>query len=123
MYKISFGYLSLGSLVALALAVFSLSIYMLLLFFALVFFIYLRVRFTSIELKEDRLVYKTGILNKSQNEILFKKINNIEMSQNVLQSFFKVSNIKIYTGNDVPIEIPSVEKAEELKTHLDQKVQ
>lgn len=80
-------------------------------------------RKTSFYINDDLLVYETGVLSKSKEEIPFNKINTIDVGQTIIDRIFKVCTVKIDTGSvkAVKSEVKVIVKkpiAEELRESL-----
>jgi uncharacterized membrane protein YdbT with pleckstrin-like domain len=52
----------------------------------------------TLEVYQDRLMYRKGILNKSEVVIPFSKITNYGADQNLFDHIFEVGNFKIETA-------------------------
>jgi uncharacterized membrane protein YdbT with pleckstrin-like domain len=60
----------------------------------------------SLEVYQDRLMYRKGILNKSEVVIPFSKITNYSADQNLFDRIFGVGNFRIETaGSSIAPEL------------------
>jgi len=118
MYRLSLKYLLLIPLGILLLGLLLSIPY--LIFFSLLMatFIFLKVRFTQVVLLGDRIQYSEGIFLKSKKEIFYKQINNIEHRTNPLQVLLQAGTVIIYTGNDIPLILESIENINEFKSKI-----
>lgn len=66
----------------------------------------------------QRLYVEEGILSKKKRDIPLNKINDLEVSQGIIQRIFGAGNILVHTGNDKPTKIQGINEPEEFKSHL-----
>jgi uncharacterized membrane protein YdbT with pleckstrin-like domain len=60
----------------------------------------------TLEIRADRLMYRKGILNKSEVVIPFSKITNYSADQNIFDRIFEVGNFRIETaGSSIAPEL------------------
>lgn len=63
----------------------------------------------------NRVYVEHGILAKMKKEIPLAKINDVTVTQGILQRMFGSGNIVILTGNDNPLIIKDIDKPEDFK--------
>jgi putative membrane protein len=56
---------------------------------------------TEFFIKDNMLVYKTGIFESSKQEIPFDKINTIDIGKTLLDRIFNICTVKIYSVSAV----------------------
>jgi uncharacterized membrane protein YdbT with pleckstrin-like domain len=60
----------------------------------------------TLEVYQDRLMYRKGILNKSEVVIPFSKITNYSANQNIFDRIFEIGNFRIETaGSSIAPEL------------------
>lgn len=73
------------------------------------------------------LIYKTGLLWKSETSIPFVRVQHSEVIQGPIERIFGIAKLKLYTagGSTSDLSIPglSMQKAEELKEFIVKRVQ
>lgn len=63
----------------------------------------------------NRIYIEHGIIAKMKKEIPLAKINDVTITQGILQRMFGSGNIVILTGNDSPLLIKDIENPEDFK--------
>jgi len=75
----------------------------------------------SLEVQQDRLVYRKGILDKSEVVIPFARITNYSADQNFFDRIFGVANFKVETaGSNIAPELALVGYSYKLREILAQ---
>ena len=76
--------------------------------------------------REKDISYQKGLITYKLTSIPFNRIQHVEVNQGVLEKFFKLSSVKIYTagGNTSDLSIPGLpeEIAQNLKAFLSVKI-
>ncbi len=97
------------------------------LFFATrTFFIYMGYPVKGYALREKDLIYRSGWVFRSTVIIPFARIQHGELTEGLLDRFFKVKKLKIFTagGSSSDLSIPALprEKAEKLRKYIMERV-
>lgn len=66
----------------------------------------------------ERLFVEEGILSKKKKDVPLLKINDLEVSQNIIQRIFGAGNISVLTGNDKPTVLRGIDLPDEFKHAL-----
>lgn len=66
----------------------------------------------------QRLYIEEGILAKRKKDIPLQKINDLEVSQGILQRIFGSGNILVLTGNDKPTRLTNIDNPETFKNQI-----
>lgn len=117
-YRLSLKYLLIIPLGILLLGLLLSIPYLILFSLLMATFVFLKVRFTQLVLLDDRIQYSEGIVFKSKKEIFYKQINNIEHRSNPIQGLLQAGTVIIYTGNDIPLILESIENINEFKSKI-----
>ena len=103
-------------------------------FIALVIFVlsiisiaYLGFKKKKYKLRQYDIVYKTGLLWKSETSIPFVRVQHSEVIQGPIERMFRLSKLKLYTagGHSSDLSVPglSLLKAEQLKNFITKRIQ
>ena len=103
-------------------------------FIALVLFIlsniliaYLGFKKKKYKLRQYDIVYKTGLLWRSETSIPFVRVQHSEVIQGPIERLFRLSKLKLYTagGHSSDLSVPglSLSKAEQLKDFITKRIQ
>lgn len=68
-------------------------------------------------IKDDSVVIEKGLLFREQKDIKYKKINSVE-----IKHFLWFGGIEIQMGNDKPIVFKNLEKYQEVRDLIHQKI-
>ena len=68
-------------------------------------------------IKDDSVVIEKGILHREEKDIKYKKINAVE-----IKHFLWFGGIEIQMGNDKPIMFKNLEKYQEVRDYIHQKI-
>ena len=79
--------------------------------------------FKVVEVKNNLLYYKEGVLFQETREIKYSKINEIKLSQNVIQKFFGAGELVILTGNDTHTRLPCLAQISQFKQEIEKKME
>lgn len=89
-------------------------------------FIYKAFQFKGYALRQKDLSYKTGWLWRSMTTVPFNRVQHCEVSQGVLDRFFGLARLKIFTagGSSSDVTVPGLdlEIASELKNYILEKI-
>jgi len=66
----------------------------------------------------QRLYVEEGILAKSKKDIPLQKVNDLEVSQGIIQRMFGAGNLLVLTGNDKPNRLTNIENPEVFKNQI-----
>lgn len=81
--------------------------------------------FYSVELTEKSVIITQGIIFRKKEEILFSKINNFDLHENIFQRVLKTGTIQIRTGNNDSVFIDSLDNysdlVDKIRAQLDKK--
>jgi uncharacterized membrane protein YdbT with pleckstrin-like domain len=69
-------------------------------------------------LTNNRLYVENGIIAKSKKDIPIHKMNDVEMSQGIVQRIFGSGDIVVLTGNDKPTRLTNIDFPEVFKNQL-----
>ena len=72
----------------------------------------------SYVLTSERLYIEDGIISKTKKDIPNNKMNDIEMSQDIIQRLFGAGDILVLTGNDKPSRLSNIDSPEDFKDKL-----
>jgi uncharacterized membrane protein YdbT with pleckstrin-like domain len=75
-------------------------------------------KFTYYTLTDLSLIIETGWIISSKKEIPLMKINDLELSQNIIQKIYGAGTIIIMTGNDLQIVLKNIENSKLFKDQL-----
>jgi len=64
--------------------------------------------FTEIVVTNKRIIVKTGFFTINTNEILFKKVESIDLEQNIIDRMFSRGNVKIKGTGDTHMNISGI---------------
>ena len=103
-------------------------------FIALVIFVlsniliaYLGFKKKKYKLRQYDIVYKTGLLWRSETSIPFVRVQHSEVIQGPIERLFRLSKLKLYTagGHSSDLSVPglSLTKAEQLKDFITKRIQ
>ncbi len=103
-------------------------------FIALVIFIlsniliaYLGFKKKKYKLRQYDIIYKTGLLWRSETSIPFVRVQHSEVIQGPIERLFRLSKLKLYTagGHSSDLSVPglSLTKAEQLKDFITKRIQ
>ncbi len=103
-------------------------------FIALVIFVlsniliaYLGFKKKKYKLRQYDIVYKTGLLWRSETSIPFVRVQHSEVIQGPIERLFRLSKLKLYTagGHSSDLSVPglSLSKAEQLKDFITKRIQ
>ncbi len=103
-------------------------------FIALIIFIlsnmiiaYLGFKKKKYKLRQYDIVYKTGLLWRSETSIPFVRVQHSEVIQGPIERLFRLSKLKLYTagGHSSDLSVPglSLPKAEQLKDFITKRIQ
>lgn len=68
-------------------------------------------------IKDDSVAIEKGILHREEKDIKYKKINAVE-----IKHFLWFGGIEIQVGNDKPIMFKNLEKYQEVRDYIHQKI-
>mgnify|MGYP001590441348 CR=1 FL=1 len=71
----------------------------------------------------QRVYIEEGIISKKMNEISFDKINDLVLSQNIIQRLVGSGNILILTASGKPTVIKDIEQPHEFKSAISDMIQ
>lgn len=117
-YKPSIKYLLIMPIFIFLIGLIFFNLLIILFSFSIIIFLYIKILFIKISLKDDKIDYKSGVFFVENKEIFFSKINRIDIKQNLIQKLLKTGTIVVYTGNDIPLVLESIDKFEELKNNI-----
>lgn len=66
----------------------------------------------------QRLYVEEGIIAKKKKDIPLQKINDLEVSQGILQRMLGAGNILVLTGNDKPTILANIDNPEAFKNQI-----
>jgi len=66
----------------------------------------------------QRLYVEEGILAKKKKDIPLQKVNDLEVSQGIVQRMFGAGNIFVLTGNDKPTRLTNIDNPEIFKNQI-----
>lgn len=75
-------------------------------------------RSKNYSLTNQRLYIEKGIFAKNKREIPIQKINDFEISQNILQRIVGAGNVHVLTGNDKPTILVNIKNPDEFKNGM-----
>jgi membrane protein YdbS with pleckstrin-like domain len=76
-------------------------------------------QFTKASISGDRLRYETGMTSKFTRTIQLSKVQDVTVSQGMLQRVFNIGNISIETAGETSrLTIPNVDQAQELADEI-----
>lgn len=79
------------------------------------------------KLRQHDLIYKTGLLWKSETSIPFVRVQHSEVIQGPIERMFHLAKLKLYTagGHSSDLSVPGLkpQKAEELKDFITNRIQ
>jgi membrane protein YdbS with pleckstrin-like domain len=76
-------------------------------------------QFTKASISGDRLRYETGMTSKFTRTIQLSKVQDVTVSQGMLQRVFDIGNISIETAGETSrLTIPNVDQAQELADEI-----
>lgn len=83
-------------------------------------FEYLKIKTTKFELTSQRLLIRTGILNKKTEQIELYRVKDIHLDEPFIMRLFKLGNLKIETSDkEFPEKIlPAMSNPEVLKDEI-----
>lgn len=76
----------------------------------------------EIEVSEDKVILKSGIINRKEEKILFNKIQKTSKEQNIIQMIFKIGTIKLETGNDLVFSLKNIKGHTDLLSLVESKI-
>lgn len=76
----------------------------------------------EIEVEGDKLILRSGILNRKEEKILFSKIQKTSKEQNILQMIFKIGTVKLETGNDLVFSLKNIKDHAGLLALVEEKI-
>lgn len=65
-----------------------------------------------------RVYVEQGVISKLKLDVPFNKINDIQMSQGLVQRIFGSGNIRIFTGNSLPVIMEDLDIPNEFKEEI-----
>ena len=77
--------------------------------------VWLRNRFNTFTVTNQRIVVEEGFLSRFTTEIALSKINDMTMRQGLLQRLVGAGDIAIFTGNDISTVFKNVDAPENLR--------
>lgn len=66
----------------------------------------------------QRVYVEEGIIAKTKTDVPYNKVNDIQMSQSIVQRIFGSGDIHVHTGNSKPIVIKHVTSPDDFKNEL-----
>lgn len=75
-------------------------------------------RFKDYSVTNQRLYVEEGILAKKKKDIPLQKINDLEVSQGIIQRMLGAGNILVLTGNDKPTKLSNIDNPEIFKNQI-----
>ena len=72
----------------------------------------------TLDVYEDRLMYRKGILSKSEVVIPFSRVTNYAADQNIFDRIFRVGNFRVETAGSVTPELTLMGYSYKLKDIL-----
>lgn len=91
---------------------------MLFIFLSPLLYIILANRCKDFSLTNQRLYIEKGIIAKSKKDIPLQKINDIEVSQGIIQRMLGSGNIIVLTGNDKRTKLSNINNPEIFKNQI-----
>lgn len=87
--------------------------------------IYLGFRIKAYAIRENDVIYKKGLVFRSQTVVPFHRVQHCELDQGPLERYFGLKTLKIFTagGSNSDLNIPGLkeEEAESLKSYIIQR--
>ena len=77
---------------------------------------------TQYVLTDQRIYVERGLLTKSKLDIPLPKINDLELTQNLLQRLFDSGDVRILTGNDSATLLMNLDNPEALRTAISEEI-
>ncbi len=100
---------------------------MLILVLGNIIFAYLGFKRKKYKLRLFDIIYKTGLLWRSETSIPFVRVQHSEVIQDPIERIFKLAKLKLYTagGHSSDLNVPglSLHKAEQLKEFVTKRIQ
>lgn len=76
----------------------------------------------SIEIGQNGVILKTGLISTVEHEIKYDKINSVTIKQGLLAKMLNYGTITIFSGNDVSgISFPDISHPYEVKKVIDER--
>lgn len=87
--------------------------------------IYLGFRIKAYAIRENDVIYKKGLIFRSQTVVPFHRVQHCELDQGPLERYYGLKTLKIFTagGSNSDLNIPGLkeEEAESLKSYIIQR--
>jgi uncharacterized membrane protein YdbT with pleckstrin-like domain len=82
----------------------------------------LRARAYSLEFYADKIVVKSGILNKSERQMAFVGIRSVSMEQSIFGRIFNFGNVRVNCVGPWDVDTEKVIDPKGLKSYLESKI-
>ncbi len=77
---------------------------------------------TEYVITDQRVYVERGILNKSKLDIPLPKVNDLELTQGLLQRIMNTGNVRILTGNDQATVLSNLDNPEEFRSAISEQI-
>lgn len=82
-----------------------------------------RYKFTTITVGENGLLFKKGMINTTQKQIPYNKINTVDLKMGLLGKLWDYGDVRVFTGNDVEgIAFKQIDRPHQLKQMIEARI-
>ena len=82
----------------------------------------LSAKYYSIEFYDDKIVVKSGVLNKNESQSVFVGVYSVSVSQSFVGRIFNYGDIKVDCPGKWDIDTTGIKDPSELKKYLENKI-
>ena len=82
----------------------------------------LSAKYYSIEFYDDKIVVKSGVLNKNESQSIFVGVYSVSVSQSFVGRIFNYGDIKVDCPGKWDIDTTGIKDPSELKKYLENKI-